>query len=640
MGVAMTAASCGSWLSPVTAHAAASAVRLGSVRFTVDGALWWKETHPADEEQVLILRRSPRGEVSQAWAAKPAARDVGGSGCWLPVARGALVVAAEEDHLLFLVRPGSRPKLLTPDHVEGLRGVFTEVVRGPDPDEIWGVRECWHDGEVVRQIVTVPLDGSRQVRCQHATTVALSTLRPSADGRLLAWVSWEVPQMPWDGSQLRVGRITRAGISDTSTVMGGPVESVSQPEWASGDSLYVVSDRSRWSNLYQVWLNGQLRQLAAWSEEFGWPQLSPGLSTYKEMSDGRLAVLHGAGEWLLDLLDPSDGSIIPLGLPHTAWLPHLDTHGTTVAGIAGGPSESGELVLVDTATGREEVVRRSIAALPGEYLPAAVPTTFTGRDGHQVHATVFPPRNPHVVPDPGARVPYLVFLSDGPGQQHAQMLDLVTVFFSSRGLGVVDVRGRGCSGFGRTYREHLYGRWGVADVEDCAVVARHLIDDWDADPSRLVLRGVGAAGTTALATLADSEVYAAATVYGAITDLAGLGRERRHGLGPYLREIAADSVLLRTVAWLDRVRRPVLICHGEEDSVVPPSQATLLRDTLQRNRVPHAHLAFPGEGHASERADTLAQALLAELSFYGQVLGFDPPDVPRLDLATGAAGCG
>lgn len=167
MGVAVTAASRGSWLSPVTAHAAASAVRLGSVRFTVDGALCWTETHPADEEQVRILRRSPRGEVSQVWAAKPAARDVGGSGCWLPVARGALVVAAEENHRLSPVRPGSRPKLLTPDHVEGLPGVFTEVVRGPDPEEVRGVRECWHDGEVVRQIVTVPLDGSG--RCGAST---------------------------------------------------------------------------------------------------------------------------------------------------------------------------------------------------------------------------------------------------------------------------------------------------------------------------------------------------------------------------------------------------------------------------------------------------------------------------------------
>lgn len=630
----------GTWSSPVSTSDVACALRLGKVRYGVDGALWWQETHPGDDDTVRIMRRSPNGESNEAWRGEWAVHGLDlANSCWMPVAHGGLVVPGEAGRHLYLTRPGSRGTLLTPEHVEGRSGVFTEVVRSPDPGEIWAVRESRNDGQVAYQLVAVPLDGSRQVRCLHTTGQPLSMLRPSPDGRLLAWVSWQAPQMPWDGSQLLVGSITDAGISDISTVIGGPVESVFQPEWASADSLYVVSDRSRWSNLYEVSLNGQLRRLAAWSEEFGWPQLGPDLSTYTRLSDGRLAVLHGTGEWRLDLLDPADGSVTPLDLPHTAWLPYLDAHGTTVAGVAGGPSETAALVLVDTVSGHEEVVCRSVPDVPAGYLPTTHSATCTGRDGHLVHATVFPPHNPHAVPDLHERVPYILFLSGGPGEQHTHMLDPVTVFFTSRGLGVVDLHCRGSSGFGRTYREHVYGQWGVADVEDCAVVARHLIEEWNADPARLVVRGAGAAGATALATVANSDVCAAAAVYGAITDLPGLGADPGQGVGRYLREIAADSTLLRTRAWLDRVRRPVLICHGEEDRLVPVGQAELLRDALQGNRVPHAYLVYEGEGHALG-AESVSRALAAELSFYGQVLGFEPAEIPRVPLSAGPPGPG
>ena len=351
------------------------------------------------------------------------------------------------------------------------------------------------------------------------------------------------------------------------------------------------------------------------------------------MPDGRLAVIHGAGEWRLDLLDPDDGVLTPLGLPHTGWSPSIDAYRRRIAAVAGAPGEPAVLVQVDAATGREQVVRRSAPESSQPYLPAGYVTTFTGRDGHQVHATVYPPHHPEVRADPGARVPYLLCLTDGPGEQHADILDMATAFFTSRGLGVVDVHGRGVSGFGRTYREHVYGQWGVADVEDCAVVASNLVARWDADPSRLVARGVGAGGTTALATLANSDVCAAATVYGAVTDLDELGPGSGYGPGRYLREIAADSVLLRTSAWLDRIRRPVLICHGEDDAFVPLAQALLLRDALRRNRVPHTCLTFPREGHVIRRADVVARALEAELSFYGKALGFTPPDTPGAPLA-------
>jgi dipeptidyl aminopeptidase/acylaminoacyl peptidase len=619
----------GTWPSPVTARDVAAQTRLGRVALSDDGALWWEETRPAEHGRIGIMRYAPGGEVERVYAAEADAAGIGG---WLPMPDGGLVVTGEGDRRIYRLQPGRRPRPLTLEPVNDRSPTYTDLVAGPDLREIWAVREHRRDGLTSRQIVSVPLDGEAPVRPAVTTARWVSAPRPSPDGRQLAFLAWDEPQMPWDGTELCVGRITPTGLDDVRTLLGGPVESVEQPRWASTDSLYAVSDRTRWWNLYQVGLDGTLRALCPWSEEFGWPEWEHGVSTYDVMCDGRLAVLHGCGEWRLDLLDPATGTLSPLDLPYTGWQPSLSVHGRMAAGVAGTRTQPAAAVLVDTAAGEHRVIRRSTPDPHAEYLPAAHATTFTGRDGHQVHAVVYPPQHPHARADRGERVPYLLFLADGPGGQGTGILDLVTVFFTSRGLGVVHVHGRGSSGYGRTYREHLYGQWGVADVEDCAVVARGLAAGWHADPSRLVIHATGAAGATALAVLANTDACAAACVYGGISDLGQLAAQSAHPVVGYLREIAADSTLLRTPRWLDGVRRPVLICHGTHDRLVPVSQATLLIEALRRNHVPHTYLTFPGEGHMPGRPEDVTRALQAELSFYGQVLRSPAPGRPRVSV--------
>jgi dipeptidyl aminopeptidase/acylaminoacyl peptidase len=612
-------------------------VQLGRVQLDDGGTLWWEETRPDEDGRTCIVRCVPGWEAEEIFTTEPgpsAAFSVLGG--WLPAGGGDVVVTGDRGRRLYLLRPGKPPRPLTPERGGDHDCTYADLVRGPDAREVWCVRESWHGGEVDRQVVAVPLDGSRDIRVVLTTTRFISTPRPSPAGTHLAWITWDALQMPWDASELRVGPITPAGVADASTVLGGPTESVFQPEWAGSDSLYAVSDRSRWWNLYQVWLDGALRPLCPWSDEFGWPQSDRGLSTYGRLPDGRLAVLHGTGEWRLDLLDPDDGTVTPLDLPFTSWQPTVAVSGNAIAGVAGAPVRPAVVILVDAETRGHRVVRLSAPEFQAGYLPSAHPTTFTGRDGHEVHAVVHPPHNPTAHAGRADHVPYILFLSEGPGGQANGALDMATAFFTSRGLGVVDIHGRGSSGYGRAYREHLYGQWGIADVEDCAVVARGLVRRWNADPARLVIRAVGTAGSTALGVLASTDVCAAATVHGGISDLAALAAESTHPFVAYLHEIAADSLLLRRSAWLDRVRRPVLICHGRQDAVVPVSQAMLLRAALRRSGTPHACLIFPGEDHVFHRADTISRTLEAELSFYGQVLGFEPARTTRLTLECGS----
>ena len=613
------------WQSPVSARDAAGAVWLCSATLASDGAVWWQEIRPGEGGRSHVLRASADGHVTDLLDDQGSVEP----GVWLPVGDGSMVAASDLDGRMYLLAPGAKPRPLTPAPDGSGRDHVTDLVLGPGGLEVWAVGASRRGSVTERSLIAVPLDGSLAVRTLLKTARCVSAPRLSPDGSLLAWISWEQPLMPWDGAELRVGRITRAGVVGERTLLGGPAEAVCHPEWASAGSIYVVSDRSQWWNLYEVGLDGALRALCPWAEEFGWPLHEGGRPAYGRLADGRLAVVHGSGIWRLDLLDPADGELVPLDLPYDSWQPAVHTMGSMIAGVAGAPTRAATVVAVDAADGRHRVLRCSVPCPPLAYLPNRIPATFTGRDGHQVHAIVYPPRNPRYRAPGGERVPYLLFLHDLGAAPANRMLDLVKAFFTSRGLGVAEVDGRGSAGYGRGYREQIYGRWGTADVDDCAVVIRGLIEHWNADPARLVLRGTGVGGATALGVLSGTGLCAAATTYAAVTDLA----LPESATTRYLRQIAADATLLRPLSWLERTRRPVLMFHGFRDSIVPVAQTTHLRDALRRRHVPHACLTFPGEGHIFRQADSIVRALQAELSFYGQVLGFDPPGTPRLTIS-------
>jgi len=614
--------SCGAWPSPVSARKAAEAVWLRSATLADDGAVWWQEIRPGEGGRCHLLRASADGHVTDVLDD----RDDLEPGLLLPVSGGAMVAASDRDGRLFLLAPGASPRPLTPhrpaqDHVNA-------IVPGPGGREVWAAGTVRRGDATESSLIAVPLDGSGTVRTLLRTPQRISAPRPSPDGSLLAWISWDQLLMPWDEAELRVGRITPAGIQQERILLGGPADAVCHPEWASARSLYAVSDRSHWWNLYEVGLDGALRPLSPWEEEFGWPLPERAQPTYGRLPGGRLAVVHGTGTWRLDLLDPADGRLLPLDQPYDCWQPAVHVMGSMVAGIAGGQARPAAVVVVDTAAGQHRVLRQPADSVPAAYLPEGIPETFAGRDGHEVHAVIYPPRNPGCRPVSGESAPYLIFLPDLPGAQPDRIPDLVTAFFTSRGLGVAVVSGRGSAGYGRGYREQLYGRWGSADVEDCAVVIRGLIRRWHADPARLALRGAGAGGATALGVLAGTDACAAATVYAPVTDLALPGSEMTR----YLRQIAADTTLLRSRSWPERIRRPVLMLHGLDDRTVPPEHTARLREILDSRHVPHACLTFAGERHVFRTADAIARALEAELSFYGQVLGFSPPATPHLAL--------
>jgi dienelactone hydrolase len=643
----------GEWVSPISAQALTTGSRrLGSPTLVGD-EVWWTEDRPSEDGRTAVLARRASGQLAELlpapWSARCRVQEYGGRAILAVPGRAGspgLVFANFADQRLYRLDPGEPdPVPLTPEPalVAGLR--YADLVLSRDGAEIWCVRERHHGTGLDRHIVAVPVDGRGAVDPAAVREVVggsrfLANPRQSPDGTRLAWLAWDHPAMPWDGTELRVGELTGGRVESWSTVLGGPTESVFQPEWDGDHHLIAVSDRTGWWNLYRVpapGTSGSASPLHPAEAEFGVPMWQLGASSWGRLADGRLLCVHGAGAQRLGLLDPATGDWSELDLPYQSYLAAVAVAGDRAALVAGAPTSPTALIEIDLPTGRFEVVRTAVdpANLPDPaYLPVAESTTLPGPDGREVHAHAYPPRNPEHTGPPGTRPPYVVFVHGGPTSYSAATLDPAKAYLTSRGIGVLDVNYGGSTGYGRTYRQRLDGRWGIVDVEDATAAATALVARGDADPDRLAIRGGSAGGWTTLCAVTSTGVFAAGTSLYGVADVRRLAATTHDFESRYVaRLVGLDgagsgpdhrSPLPRAGA----TRCPVLLLQGADDPVVPVEQAEAFRDALVAAGIPHALLIFPGEHHGFRKAESIVAAAETELSFYGQVMGFTPPGIP------------
>ncbi|MGW5847322.1 S9 family peptidase [Streptomyces sp. NPDC055254] len=660
----------GSWPSPIDAALAASLDGRPEYVGAVGSEVWWTEPRPDEGGRRALVRHpvdgGPETTVLPApWNVRSRFTEYGGTpwtGAPRPGGGPLLVFVHFADQRLYAYEPdapgGAGPRPLTP--LSGIGGGLRwadPVLRG---GEVWCVMEEFTGPaptDVRRCLAAVPLDGSAAddraaVRELTDDRHRFSTgPRLSPDGRYAARLVWDHPRMPWDGTELVLADITGDGaLTGARTVLGGPGESVAQVEWTVGGALLAVSDRSGWWNPYRVDpRSGGAVELCPREEEFGGPLWKPGLrwlapipgDTSTAGGTGLVAVLHGRGSAVLGVLDPESGDLVDAAGPWTAWQPTLAVCGTRVYGVAASPRSAYEVVELDTATGHARAVgaQASDRVDPAHY-PEPQSRTFHGPDRREIHAHVYPPHHPACRAAADELPPYVVWAHGGPTDHVPPVLDLHIAYFTSRGIGVVEVNYGGSTGYGRAYRERLREQWGVVDVEDCAAVARALAAEGTADPDRLAIRGASAGGWTAAASLAATDLYACATISYPVLDLRGFAEETHDLESHYIDGLAGPPQTLAVrcrerspVARADRITAPFLLLQGLDDAVCPPAQAERLLAALRGRPVPHAYVAFEGEGHGFRRARTMVRALEAELSLYAQVFGIERTDIPRLALS-------
>jgi dienelactone hydrolase len=654
----------GTWPSPVDAATAAAHDGQPEYVGVVGDEVWWTAPRPAEAGRRALIRRRPDGTeecpLPAPWNVRSRVIEYGGTPWAGAIVDGAplIVFVHHADQRLYAFRPdepGEGPRPLTPVSAVGGGLRWADLTLHPGRGEVWGVLEEF-TGELstdVRRVpAAVPLDGSAAddrgaVRELAAAAHRFITgPRLSPDGRQAVWLAWDHPRMPWDGTELRIADVDPGSgvLRAARTLIGGPEESVAQADWAADGALLAATDRTGWWNPHRVDpVTGEAVNLCPREEEFAGPLWKLGHRWFAPLDNGLIAVLHGVGAPRLGLLDPATGQLTDPAGPWTEWAPALAVAGSRVIGIAASARTSYEIVESDAVTGRTRVIGAAHHdTVHPAYLPEAADRVFTGPGGREVHAHIYPPRNPDASAEGPA--PYVVWVHGGPTSRAAMVLDLEIAYFTSRGIGVAEVNYGGSTGYGRAYRDRLREQWGVVDVEDCAAVAEGLVAEGAADPARLAIRGGSAGGWTSAAALTSTGTYACGTVSYPILDLTGWsmnGGETHDFESQYLESLIgpADQVPDRyrdrsPVSHGDRIAAPFLLLQGLDDVICPPVQCERFLAAVVGRGIPHAYLTFEGESHGFRRLDTMVTALEAELSLYGQVFGFTPAGIPALELTT------
>ncbi|MGI5358311.1 prolyl oligopeptidase family serine peptidase [Streptomyces sp. CA-252508] len=652
----------GTWPSPIDARIAAARGGRPEYVGVVGDEVWWTEPRPAEGGRRALVRRRPDGTEEQVlpapWNVRSRVVEYGGQP-WAGAVRGEdgtpLVVFSHfPDQRLYMYEADgdTAPVPLTP--VSGVGGGlrWVDPVIHPDRGEVWCVLEEHTGpgpGDVRRVVAAVPLDGSaaedrrgvRELTDDRHRFVTGPRLSP--DGRRAVWLAWDHPRMPWDGTVVMTADVTADGtFTDARPIAGGEEEAVCQADWAPDGSLLFVSDACGWWELQRI-RPGDTRPAGLCTgraEEFGGPLWKIGLKWFQPLDDGTIAVIHGRGATGLGILDPETGQVVDAPGPWTEWASTLAGHGTRVVGVAASPRSGYEVVELDTCTGRTRVIGSAHDdSVDPAYYPEPQIRTFTGPDNREIHAHIYPPHNPDRIAPDDELPPYVVWAHGGPTAHVPLVLDLEIAYFTSRGIGVAEVNYGGSTGYGRSYRDRLREQWGVVDVEDCAAVAEALAAEGTADPARLAIRGGSAGGWTAAASLAATGVYACGTLLYPVLDLDGWAAETHDFESRYMESLIGPPEDVpgryRERAPLNQVERitaPFLLLQGLDDVICRPEQSERFLAAMAGRGIPHAYIAFEGEGHGFRRADTVVRALEAELALYLQVFGITRPDVPPLEL--------
>ena len=630
----------GTWQSPITTAAiVAESVGLDQPQLIGDTS-YWLESRPSEQGRSVLVRCDSLQQCSDltpsGFNVRSRVHEYGGAAALID---GDTVWFANfTDQQLYQQVGTQAPTQLT--RGSGMR--YADAVLDRARQRLICVREA-HDNassEATNTIVAIDLiDGRETVLCEGHDFYAAPRLNP--DESQLAWLSWDHPNMPWDGTKLWCAAVAADGtLAVPRMVAGAEEDPIFQPSWSPDGVLHFVSERTGWWNLYRE-VDEKIQPLCPMQAEFGRPLWNLGMATYGFTASCAIVCTYAQdGDWHMALLDPARGLLDPIILPFRK-ISDVRVSGDCVLFIGGAPDHSDAIVLLDLTTRKYVVLKRAISLQvdPGYLsIPQAInfaTDSVTTDDAAPVmsHAFYYPPTNCDYVADSAQKPPLLVFNHGGPTSAASATLNLSIQFWTSRGFAVVDVNYGGSTGYGRTYRERLRGNWGIVDVQDALNAARYLVQRGEVDAARLAIRGGSAGGYTALAALTFHDVFSAGASYYGVSDLEALARDCHKFESRYCDSLIGawpeckDVYVARSpIHFTQRLSRPLILFQGMDDKVVPPAQAELMFDAVRSKGLPVAYVRFEGEAHGFRKAQNIQRALEAELYFYGRVFGFAPAD--------------
>ncbi|MFK8186296.1 MAG: prolyl oligopeptidase family serine peptidase [Phormidesmis sp.] len=634
----------GSWKSPITSDLiVSSSIRLGAV--LLDSApqnqadIYWSELRPTEGGRQLLVRYGPEDVVGEVSDITPAPYNVRsrvheyGGGAYV-VHGGTVYFTNFADQRLYAQKAGEEPVALTPE-VEPAAGLrYADMVVDVQRDRlICVVEDHRQGGEALNAIATVPLSGGSP-KILVSGNDFYSSPRLSPDGTQLAWITWNHPQMPWDGTELWLANVSNDGsLSRIRKLVGNVKESVCQPKWSPAGTLYFISDATGWWNLYR-WEGERGEPLYPIEGEFAGPQWNFGQSSYGfEDNMTILCTFKYEGTVRLGRFDTLARSMDEIQTPYCG-IGSLQVGGGFAVFGAASTTKPGAIVRLNLTTLEMVELRQSSSVTidPG-YLSEPEVISFPTSGGLNAYGIYYRPQNKDYEPLVTERPPLLVKSHGGPTAAASSAFNPSIQYWTSRGFAVLDVNYGGSTGYGRAYRNRLKGKWGIVDVEDCVNGALYLVEQGKADKERLAIDGGSAGGYTTLAALTFRDEFKAGASYYGVSDMTSLAAETHKFESRYLDSLVGPYPEKKSVyearspiKAVEKLSCPIIFLQGAEDKIVPPNQAEEMVNALKEKKIPVSYLLFDGEQHGFRKAENIKRSLDAEISFYSQIFGFELAD--------------
>lgn len=634
----------GTWETPITSSVVSSSgVQIKEISVE-DGHIYWLEGRPDEGGRYVLVARSRNGALGdltpKGFNVRNAVHEYGG-GSYV-VHRGVVYFCNWEDQRIYRQCIGESPVPITPAPKVPFEDRYADLSITPNGLFLTCVRERHVEGsETVNEVVSVSTNGLSDVKVLATGYDFYSSPRVSLDGNKIAWLSWNHPNMPWDNTELWLADLNGdCVISSSRHIAGGDEESILQPEWSPVGTLYFISDRSGWWNLYACDSESTVAIFPSESDAGG-PSWNFGFSTYTFTSNKQCVLRNSDGtDGRFELLSENGDLIRTISVPYSD-ISYVSSDAKTVFFLGAGPSNAPEIVALDLGSEKLSVLKKSCDVEIDEgYISIPKAIKFPTTDDGQAHAFYYAPRNAMFRPTKGELPPLMVVSHGGPTSASTPALSLSIQFWTSRGFGVVDVNYRGSTGYGRAYRNALRANWGHYDTDDCVNAATFLVNQGVVDRNRVVIRGGSAGGYTTINALTFTDFFAAGATYYGIADLSIFIGDTHKFESRYLDSLVGAYPEFKqryhdrsAIHFTDQLSCPMIIFQGLEDKVVPPSQADVMVEALRRKQLPFAYLAFEGEQHGFRQAVNIERSLEAELYFYGKVLRFEPAgDIQPVDI--------
>ena len=619
----------GTWSSPLQPYMLAEGIRLTDVAWDSDGAaLVW---HEGRSDRGVLVCLPPNGDAPRDLTTALSVRArVGYGGGDFTVAGGEVYFVEAAGRIYRQPLQAGEATPLTPAFGHAAAPTVS-------PDQRFLVYVHTYEDQDCLAIV----DTAGQYWPQQLVSGADFYMQPCwhPDGTHLAWVTWNHPQMPWEGATLHLGTVNyhHAGlptITDIHTIAGSDTVGIFQPAFSpDGHYLTYISNETGWDGLYLYDLQGGTHRplLPDSPIDIGQPAWIQGMRTYGFRHDGQALYFlpnHGGFRrlWMYDFATASAAEY-HRGLEAYTLLeqPAFTPNCNAFACIASAPNQPSRIITMALEDAQPRICRRSSSeSIPSEAFSTPRPISWPTDDGSDVHGLFYPPHHPRF--EGTDAPPAIILIHGGPTAQAVATFQPNVQFFTTRGVAVLQVNYRGSTGYGTAYVNALRGQWGVADVKDAVSGARYLVQQGWVDAHKLVIMGGSAGGYTVLQALINHPGFfkAGLCLYG-ISNLFTLAatthKFEAHYLDSLIGPLPEAAALYRERSPLfhaEHLRDPIAVFQGEDDQVVPKDQSDAIVASLVQHGVPHAYHVYAGEGHGWRKTGTIAHFYNAVEQFLRQ----------------------